>query len=134
MDRPSQLQRVCVGPPTSSVQQAQRRTNISWDPLPCCLQNGDDIFSYIIQYTHLPNGTPRNISSSDRECHQEAGGPYSCLADDSLFVTRPGEIYSFKVAAESARGVGSFSNPVNFVFGFQGEHKNYLGNYDYMIA
>ena len=53
-----------------------------------------------------------------------AGGPYSCLADGSLFNTRPGETYRFQVAAETVRGVGSFSNPVNFMFGFQG--KDYM--------
>ena len=53
-----------------------------------------------------------------------AGVSYSCLADISLFITRPGEIYRFQVAAQSIHGVGSFSNPVNFVFGFQG--KDYI--------
>ena len=53
-----------------------------------------------------------------------AGGPYSCKAAGSLFTTTPGEIYRFQVAAQSIRGVGSFSNPVNFVFGFQG--KDYM--------
>ena len=126
---PSQLQRVCVGPPTSSAQQTLRRLNISWDPLSCHLQNGANITSYTIQYTRLPNGTPSNISSHDSrlECRQVADGPYSCLAYASLFITTPGEIYRFQVAAQSVRGIGSFSNPVTFTFqnGSQGKHNNY---------
>ena len=129
--RPLPLQKVCVGQPTSPAQQMQRRTNISWDPLPCHLQNGAVIGNYIIQYTHLPNGTPRNISSSPAngklQCHQVADGPYSCLADRSLFINdSPGETYRFQVAAQSARGVGSFSNPVTFMFGSQGKHSELL--------
>ena len=79
-DPPSQLKRVCVGPSTSL--QLQGRVNISWDSLPCHLQNGADISHYIIQYTRLPNGSSTNLSSSDRRlaCHQEPGGPYSCVA------------------------------------------------------
>ena len=117
---------MCVGPPASLADQVRGYLNISWDPLPCHLLNGADIYSYIIQYTRLPNSTPRNISISDSslKCRQMAGGPYSCLADRSLFITRPDEMYRFQVAALSVRGVGSFSNPVNFVFGFQG--KDYI--------
>ena len=128
---PSQLQRVCVGSPTSLANQVQDRLNISWDPLPCRLQNGADI-SYIIQYTRLESVTPMNISSSpaDRrlQCHQVADGPYSCLADASLFVTSPGETYRFQVAARSVRGVGPFSNLVTFMFqnGSQSKHGELL--------
>ena len=106
---PSQLQRVCVG--QSLLQQLQHQINISWDPLLCRLQNGAAIASYIIQYIRLPYDIPRNISSSDSrlECHQVAGGPYSCLADESLFIAIgiPGEIYSFQVVAQNIHGVGS---------------------------
>ena len=118
---------MCVGPPsTSSVGQTERRLNISWDPLPCNLQNGADI-SYIIQHVRLLDGTLRNISTSNSklQCRQVAGGPYSCLADSSLFTTAPGEIYRFQVAAESRFG-GSFSNPVNSVFGSQGEQRSLI--------
>ena len=117
---PSQLQRVCVGLPT--LPQHQGRVNISWDPLPCHLQNGANISGYIIQYTRLPNGTSTNISSSDGRlnCCQEPGGPYSCVAPASLFI--PGVTYSFQVAAQNSHGVGSFSNPVTTVYGSQGKH------------
>ena len=115
--RPSQLQRVCVG--QSILQQQQGQLNISWDSLPCCLQKGANITSYIIQYTRLETGIPMNISRphSRLQCHQVAGGPYSCLADELLFQTGFGETYSFQVAARNHFGTGSFSNPVNFTFG-----------------
>ena len=120
-----QLQRVCVGPTTSVGKQTQFPLTISWEPLPCHLQNGANITSYIIQYTRLLDGTPRNISSSVSrlQCSQVAGGPYSCLADRSLFISNHGERYRFQVAAQNDQfGVGSFSNPVSFVFGSQGKH------------
>ena len=116
---PSQLKRVCVGPPTSP--QHQGRVNISWDPLPCHLQNGADISGYIIQYTHLPNGASTNISSSGGRviCRQEPDGPYSCVARASLFIA--GVVYSFQVAIKNSHGVGSFSDPVTTVYGSQGK-------------
>ena len=117
---PSQLSRVCVGPSTSP--QHGGRVNISWDPLPCHLQNGANISGYIIQYTSLTTGVPTSISSSDRrlECHRESGGPYSCVATATSFLL--GETYSFQVAAQNIRGVGSFSNPVTTIHGSQGKH------------
>ena len=120
---PSQLSRVCVGPSTSP--QHLGRVNISWDPLPCHLQNGADIsHGYIIQYTRLPNGVPINISSSDNKllCRQEPGGPYSCVEQTSFFIS--GATYSFQVAAQNMYGVGSFSDPVTTVYSSQGKHNN----------
>ena len=116
---PSQLQRVCVGPSTTS--QLQGRVNISWDPLPCHLQNGANVSGYIIQYTNLSTGVATNITSSDSrlDCHQEPGGPYSCLAAASLFTS--GVMYSFQVATHSVRGVGLFSDPVTLLYGYQGK-------------
>ena len=115
---PSQLQRVCVGPPTSL--QHQSRVNISWDPLPCHLQNGADVVGYIIQYFRLPNGVPSSISSFDGRllCRQEPGGPYSCVTQISFFI--PGVTYSFQVAAQNVYGIGSLSDPVTTVYGSQG--------------
>ena len=117
---PSQLLRVCVGPSLSLVHQG--RLNISWDPLPCYLQNGADIFRYTIQYTRLSTGVATNISSSDSRliCRQESGGPYSCVAAPTLFIPRV--TYSFQVAAQNNFGVGSFSNPVIFTIGSLGRH------------
>ena len=107
---------MCVGPPTSPG-----RVDISWDPLPCHLQNGANISGYIIHYTYLPTGVGTCISSFDGRliCRQEPGGPYSCVAATSLFIA--GETYSFQVAAQSAYGVGSFSNPITIVYGSQGK-------------
>ena len=116
---PSQLPRVCVGPELGS----QSRVNISWDPLPCHLQNGANIRDYIIQYTKLPGGQPKFIySSTDSkvECHQEPGSPYLCLAASLFFI--PHVTYSFQVAAQNSFGVGSYSNSVIILYGSNGNH------------
>ena len=115
---------MCVGP--STTPQHLGRVNISWDYLPCYLQNGADISAYIIQYTCSPNGVPSNISSSDSRllCCQEPGGPYSCVVAFSLLI--PGVTYSFQVAAQITYGVGSFSDPVTTVYGSQGIHSKLL--------
>ena len=125
MASPSQLLRVCVGPPTSPADQTQGKLNISWDPLPCYLQNGADVRFYNIQYTQLPDGGPNIIVSTDSrvECRQESGGPYSCLASSSFFISRV--TYSIQVAARNSFGVGSFSNSVITVHGSKGNHYMY---------
>ena len=105
---PAILPKVCIGPSTSP--QHQGRVNISWDPLPCHLQNGADITSYIIQYTHL--STLRITSSrSDVQCSEECGGLYSCVVAESLIPSN--QVYSIQVAAQNTYGQGSFSDPIN---------------------
>ena len=128
MGSPSQLPRVCVGPPTSLADYTQGKLNISWDPLPCHLQNGADVTVYSIQYTELPDGGP-NIIDSKAECCQEPGGPYSCLAASSFFIPRV--TYSFQVAARNSFGVGSFSNSVITVYDSQGNHYMYYHHNNY---
>ena len=125
---PSQLPRVCVGRPTSLGDQTQGKVNISWDPLPCHLQNDADVTVYKIRYTRLPAGEPNIIVSTDRrvECRQESGGPYSCLAVASFFI--PHVTYSFQVAAQNSFGVGSLSNSVITVYRSQGNHYMYYDN------
>ena len=105
---------MCVGPSTSLADRTQGKVNISWDPLPCHLQNGADVI-YVIRYTHLFTGKLANFSHSHRnvECDQEPGGSYSCLAStSSAELFKPGVTYSFQVAARSIYGVGLFSDPV----------------------
>ena len=107
--------RVCVGPSISP--QHQGRVNISWDPLPCHLQNGADITDndYIIQYTCLSTGVTAVIHSfhSDVQCSQEVdGGPYSCVVAESRVPSN--QAYSIQVAAQNnPYGEGSFSDPIN---------------------
>ena len=88
------------------------KQNISWDLLPCHLQNGADITGYIIQYSPTSGGEARNISSSDSrvDCGVESGGNYRCLLASSLFTI--GVSYSFQVAAVNSYGTGPFSNQV----------------------
>ena len=108
---PAMLPRVCVGPSISP--QHQGRVNISWDPLPCHLQNGADVTGYIIQYTRLSTGVVTRISSSHGgvECSQEVGGPYSCVVAESLIQNN--DVYSIQVAAQNNYGEGSYSDPIN---------------------
>ena len=115
---------MCVGPPTSPINIG--KVNISWDPLPCHLQNGADVNDddHIIQYTRLPNRVARNLSISDIgvDCHQESGGPYSCVVAASLFTS--GVTYSFQVAVQNVYGFSSFSNPVIAMYYPLGKHIN----------
>ena len=110
---PAILPRVCVGPSTSP--QHQGRVNISWDLLPCHLQNGADVTSrdYIIHYTPKSTNVTRRIISfhSDVQCSQEVGGLYSCMVAESLIPSN--QAYSIQVAAMNFFGEGSFSDPVN---------------------
>ena len=110
---PAILPKVCVGPSTSP--QHQGRVSISWDSLPCHLQNGADVTSYIIQYTRLSTGVVIKISSFHRDvnCRQEVGGLYSCVVAELLIPSN--QAYSIQVAAQNRYGEGSFmiSDPIN---------------------
>ena len=107
---PSMLPRVCVGPSSSPYQGG---VNISWDPLPCHLQNRADVNDYIIQYTHSSTGMTIRITSSHGsvDCSQEVGGPYSCVVAESLIPNN--QTYSIQVSAQNNFGDGSFSDPIN---------------------
>ena len=113
MSPPPKLPRICVGLSTLPEDLPQGRVNISWDPLPCHLQNGADISGYTIQYSPLPNGEATTISNRHGSflCGQESGGPYSCRVSSTLF--RLNQMYSFQVAAQNSHGDGSFSDPVS---------------------
>ena len=112
MSLPSKLSRVCIGPSTLLEDQRQGRFNISWDPLPCHLQNGTGISGYTIQYTRLSISIATTISNchASLQCAQELGGPYSCQVTSVLFNSN--EMYSFQVAARNKFGDGSFSDPI----------------------
>ena len=108
---PPVLPRVCVG--LSTLPKHLGKVNISWDLLPCHLQNGADITSYIIRYTCLSTGVTTRISSSSRnvECNPEFGGLYSCVVANSLIPND--QAFSIQVAAQNNNGEGSFSDPIN---------------------
>ena len=113
MSPPSKLLRVCIGPSTHPEDLTQGRLNISWDPLPCHLQNGADIIAYTIQYTQLSTGVAATVSNRHTSflCGQESGGPYLCRVVYTFFSRN--QTYTFQVAARSNKGVGSFSDPIN---------------------
>ena len=91
----------------------QSRLSIYWDPLPCHLQNGGDITSYIIQYGPTGTNETHSISTSDNRlsCRQEPIGPYGCYLNSLLLVED--QMYTFKVAAMNGYGIGPFSSTVN---------------------
>ena len=106
---PSKLLRVCVGPTV------QNNLNISWDLLPCHLQNSADITDYVIQYNRTFGGEAQNIiisNSSDNRvtCAEVSGGRYGCLILETLFSSTSTHI--FQVAAVNRYGVGPFSDPI----------------------
>ena len=92
---------------------SQGRLNISWDPLPCHLQNGADISGYIIRYTQLSTGEASQISYLHTSflCGQESDGPYTCRVAYTFFRSQ-NQTYAFQVAAQNIEGVGSFSDPI----------------------
>ena len=111
---PPVLPRVCVG--LSTVPEYLGRVNISWNLLPCHLQNGADISSYIILYTRLSTGVTTRISSSrssgqSLECSQEFDGLYSCVVATLLIPND--QAFSIQVAAQNNNGDGPFSDPIN---------------------
>ena len=108
---PPVLPRVCVG--RSTVPKYLGKVNISWDLLPCHLQNGADITSYNILYTRLSTGVTIRIpsSSGNVECSPQFGGLYSCVVANSLIPNN--QAFSIQVAAQSDNGEGSFSDPIN---------------------
>ena len=110
---PAILLRVCVGPSTSP--QHQGKVNISWDPLPCHLQNGADITSYTIQYTRLSTGVATRITIFHRDvnCSQEVGDLYSCVVAELLIPSYQAYSIQVNVAAQNNYGEGSFSDPIN---------------------
>ena len=114
MSPPSKLSRVCIGPPILQDDQTQGRFNLSWDPLPCHLQNGADVSGYIVQYTQQSTGVVRKISNSHASflCDQEPNGPFSCRVANSESLFKPNQRYSFQVAVQNRHGDGSFSDPV----------------------
>ena len=108
---PTVLPRVCVGP--STAPKYPGKVNIFWDLLPCHLQNGADITSYIILYTRLSTGVTTRISSSSGsvECSQELDDLYSCVVATLLIPNY--QAFSIQVAAQNNNGDGLFSDPIN---------------------
>lgn len=115
---PSKIPHVHVG---SDLLDPNSRLSIFWYPLPCHLQNGDDVTSYILLYSFANSEeVNRTISTSDDilNCNQEPLGPYRCYLTSSLLLED--ELYTFQVAAVNGIGVGPFSDPVNATLYSQG--------------
>ena len=116
---PSKILHVFSGP---DVLDPEARLSISWDPLPCRLQNGANISEYIIQYRlahSITNETQSIYASDDRlDCIQQPIGPYKCYLTNTLFLEN--QTYIFQVAAMNLYGIGPFSDPVNATVYSQG--------------
>ena len=107
---PSQVSHVVAEMDT--LDQLKSRLSISWDPIPCHLQNGADITDYIIQYSLTSTSEVKSISTSDDRlsCRQQPVGPYSCYFTSSLLLED--QLYTFQVAARNGYGVGPFSSAI----------------------
>ena len=94
--------------------------SIYWDPIPCHLQNGGDVFDYIIQYGLVGTSEVRSISTSDERlsCVQEPVGPFRCYLTSTLLLED--QLYFFQVAGVNGYGVGPFSSPINATLYSQG--------------
>ena len=113
---PSKVPNVCAEVETMSTDQ---RLRISWDRLPCHLQNGANITHYIIRYSLTSGeevGTIDN-SGTDASCaYISSGDSWQCS-----IVAEQNKMYTFQVAAHSNIGVGRFSDPVCAMLGTQGD-------------
>ena len=107
---PSQVSHVVAEMDT--LDQLKSRLSISWDPIPCHLQNGADITDYIIQYSLTSTSEVKSISTSDDRlsCRQQPVGPYSCYFTSSLLLED--QLYTFQVAARNGYGVGPFGSAI----------------------
>ena len=110
---PSQISGVSVVESQSAESDAA--VEISWNILPCLLQNGANVSDYIIRYSPTLGGdlAARNLTATNSFnviCGAAAGGRYSCLLSRMLFHSV--RSYSFQVAATNRYGVGRFSTPV----------------------
>ena len=108
---PPQLSRVCLEP------QPYGQLNISWEILPCHLQNGADITYYVLQYNRTLDGYVQKLNTSTRcnpysgvRCGAGTGGRYTCsLSASTMFLGSL--VYSLQVAAVNSYGeIGPFSN------------------------
>ena len=130
---PSKLQQICV----EHLSGDHTRLNISWEPLPCHLQNGANITSYNIRYRLASDSGDRvqTLSSVSKrfDCRQEPGGPYRCLTKILTDSTRlmQNKKYIFQVAVVNNQLNGSYSDPVSATPGgpiHNGKHNIIAGN------
>ena len=107
---PSVLPRVCVEP-----SKFRGKVNISWELLPCHLQNGADITSYTILYTPKSTGVATRFPSTneDVECSQKFGDLYSCVVPNSLIPND--QAFSIQVAAQNNNGEAPFIDPISIL-------------------
>ena len=94
---------------------------ISWDPLPCHLQNGADITDYIIQYRRTSGGEARNYFTGSDESETGVDSEHFIICDEVSTQTKiryrcllpiPESSYIFRIAAINRFGVGPLSDPV----------------------
>lgn len=119
---PSKLLKVCA-------RQVSGRINITWEHLPCHLQNGASVTRHIIQYSHSEQetinitvparqSTELTVTDSNNnviirmDCSTEFGSQHliQCVSNPTIVI--PGRVYIIQVAAVNMYGAGPFSDPI----------------------
>ena len=116
--KPSKVPNVCAELYTADP--LNRRLRISWDHLPCHLQNGANIAHYIIHYNTTSGSEVESFLSNDHRGSTHcsvSGDGWQCFI---LIPKKQNEIYTFQVAAHNSNGDGQFSDPVYTMPGTQG--------------
>ena len=116
---PSKVPNVCAE--VDRNDHLNRELRISWDHLPCHLQNGANIAHYIIHYNTTSGREVETILTNDHGGINTHCGLSGCSWQCFILPMYLNEIYTFQVAAHSSNGDGQLSDPVYTMPGIQGD-------------